>query len=294
MVSKSLVAGNQPLLHAAHLRTTTKPPGQGANGAGFCRSRRDIRGIGSISPLISVDISGHCPVSGAQRGAKLKVSRIIRLEDGTWRAFARIKTWGSLEPVSNARMSRLALHSCDLLSFPVIMLPLRQIACFGSLVALVSAAPSPKLTERQSGLPSYALTYAPWSYVYSGEQWFPSDIKTHLANTIPEVNFVAIGSQGSATVNNLDTYNTSVYLSEPTPASDSLPFLYSAYGTPDNSTGFSAAPGTIIAVQKNATWVDVFYFYFYSYNYGGKSVPRHLFRTTANEHEILTVPGTGF
>jgi hypothetical protein len=152
----------------------------------------------------------------------------------------------------------------------IMMAFLRLLACLAGLLTLGAAAPaqSSSNAKRATALPAYALTYAPYTYIYSGEQWFPSDIKTHLANTIPEVNFTPIGAQGSATVNNLNSYNSSVYLSEATPGSNSLSWEYSVYGKP--SGGVSAAPGTIIAVQKNATWVDVFYFYFYSYNQGEK------------------------
>ena len=143
---------------------------------------------------------------------------------------------------------------------------IRQLFCVSALAVLAVAAPS-KLKKRDA-LPAYALTYSPYSYLNSAEQWFPSDITTHLQNTIPEVNFVPIGAEGSVTLATLNNYNTSVYLSSSNPGSDNAAWQYSTYGKPSN--GYSAAPGTIIAVQKNATWVDVFYFYFYSYNYGGK------------------------
>ncbi|CAK7563312.1 MAG: Vacuolar protein sorting-associated protein 62 [Sporothrix epigloea] len=141
------------------------------------------------------------------------------------------------------------------------------------------AAPAPlnanTQSKRQSGsLPSYALEYAPISYLYSGEQWWPSDITTHLANVIPEINFTPVdgfSDAGSVTLATLNDQDSSVYLTSKDNPDDSPDWLVSAYGQPTSTTGgYSAAPGTIIAVQKNDTWVDVFYFYFYSYNYGGK------------------------
>jgi hypothetical protein len=135
-----------------------------------------------------------------------------------------------------------------------------------AVAALAAAAPS-KQSKRQQALPDYAITYAPYTYLYSGEGYFPSDITTHLANVIPEVNFVSAGAKGSVTVDNLNTYNSSVYLTSADDTSTNPAWLVSAYGKP-NSSGYSAAPGLIIAVEKNSTTTDVFYFYFYSYNYG--------------------------
>lgn len=153
----------------------------------------------------------------------------------------------------------------------------RQVFNFLALASLAAAAPrkeaGSKLRKRDT-LPDYAITYAPLSYLYSSEQWFPSDITTHLANVMPEVDYVATGTNGSVTLANLDTYASDVYLTASDgPILDPLDgvpaWLYSDYGIPD-STGLSAAPGTIIAAEKNSTTTDVFYFYFYSYNYGGE------------------------
>ncbi|PYH40722.1 uncharacterized protein BP01DRAFT_203576 [Aspergillus saccharolyticus JOP 1030-1] len=157
------------------------------------------------------------------------------------------------------------------------MMPLiRQLTTFLAIASLAVAVPrqaGKSLLQKRETLPEYALTYAPLSYLYSGEKWWPSDITTHLANVEPEVNYTAIGTNGSVTVDTLDSYASDVYLTasdgpilnplESTPA-----WLASDYGIPD-SDGLSAAPGLIIAVEKNSTTTDVFYFYFYSYNYGG-------------------------
>ncbi|KAJ5698762.1 hypothetical protein N7462_000767 [Penicillium macrosclerotiorum] len=152
----------------------------------------------------------------------------------------------------------------------------RQISTLFAFASLAAAAPhkqaGPKLRRRDT-LPDYAITYAPISYLYSGEAWFPSDITTHLANVEPEVDYTATGTNGSVTLDTLNNLASDVYLT----ASDgpilnpldSIPaWLASEYGIPD-SDGLSAAPGTIIVAEKNSTTTDVFYFYFYSYNYGG-------------------------
>ncbi|KAF3761940.1 hypothetical protein M406DRAFT_74863 [Cryphonectria parasitica EP155] len=135
--------------------------------------------------------------------------------------------------------------------------------------SLTSAAPGQKrrTLQKREALPDYAITYAPWSYLYSAEGTFPSDITVHLNNTIPEENYVALGAVGSVTVDTLDSYASDVYLTSADNIADDPAWLLSDYGIPD-AVGYSAAPGLIIAAEKNASTTDVFYFYFYSYNYG--------------------------
>ncbi|KAJ5560337.1 hypothetical protein N7513_002736 [Penicillium frequentans] len=153
----------------------------------------------------------------------------------------------------------------------------RQVFTFLALASLTAAAPvkeaDRKLRKRDT-LPDYAITYAPLSYLYSGEKWFPSDITTHLANVEPEEDYTAIGTNGSVTLDTLDSLSSDVYLTASDgpildPLDGTPAWLSSDYGIPD-SDGLSAAPGLIIAAEKNSTTTDVFYFYFYSYNYGGK------------------------
>lgn len=137
-----------------------------------------------------------------------------------------------------------------------------------SLAATAAAAARYRTPhKREDALPAYALTYAPWTYLYSGDKTFPSDITIHLNNTIPEVDFAAIGDAGSVTVDTLNTYTSDVYLTSADNVPDEPAWLLSDYGIPDSS-GYSAAPGLIIAAEKNASTTDVFYFYFYSYNIG--------------------------
>ena len=138
--------------------------------------------------------------------------------------------------------------------------------CLSLLVAscfTVSALPSSKV--KRDTLPDYALTYAPYSHLYSGEQWWPSDTSIHLQHVTPEVNYVPVSE--NATMENLDTFATDVYLTSNDNVETNPAWLTSGYGTPTN-TGYSAAPATIIAAPKSEGIVDVFYFYFYSYNEG--------------------------
>ncbi|KAJ6108490.1 hypothetical protein N7523_009813 [Penicillium sp. IBT 18751x] len=156
---------------------------------------------------------------------------------------------------------------------PSIHQALNFLALAGFTAAVPLKEAGSKLLKRDA-LPDYAIKYAPLSYLYSAEKWFPSDITTHLANVQPEVDFVASGINGSITLDTLDTYASDVYLTASdgpilNPLDDTPAWLLSEYGIP-NSDGLSAAPGLIIAAEKNSTTTDVFYFYFYSYNYGGK------------------------
>lgn len=129
------------------------------------------------------------------------------------------------------------------------------------------AAAAPKKLHKREALPDYAITYAPWTYLYSEEGAFPSDITVHLNHTIPEVDYEATGAAGYVTVDTLDSYGSDVYLTSEDNIEDNPAWLLSDYGVPD-SNGYSAAPGLIIAAEKNSTTTDVFYFYFYSYNWG--------------------------
>jgi hypothetical protein len=141
---------------------------------------------------------------------------------------------------------------------------------FGGLVALLTTAAA-KLQKREA-LPSFAITYAPYSFLYTGESYWPSDLTTHLENVIPEYNFSPLADVGSVTLDTLDNYNSSVYLTGANNAiSDPPSWATSDYGKPD-STGYSTAPALIIAVELNSTTTDVYYHLFYSYNYGGMSV----------------------
>jgi len=73
----------------------------------------------------------------------------------------------------------------------------------------------------------------------------------------------------NVTPQTLNTLPTTVYLTSKDNVEDDPAWLLSAENTPTNS-GYSAAPATIIAVEKDGGIMDVFYFYFYSYNHGNK------------------------
>jgi hypothetical protein len=142
-------------------------------------------------------------------------------------------------------------------------------------VSIVLAAPASNLHKR-AALPAYALTYAPYTYLQSSEGWFPSDIPFHLKHMSVEYNFKNVST--SVSLKTVNTFNSSTYLTSYDNVETNPAWLTSTYGKP-NAKGYSAAPATIIAVEKNG-FVDVFYFYFYSYNHGslvlGSRVDNHV------------------
>ena len=60
-------------------------------------------------------------------------------------------------------------------------------ATLSCLANLVSGYPSKCFQARVTAIPDYALTYAPYTVLYSKEHYFPSDVVTHLEHTTPEV-----------------------------------------------------------------------------------------------------------
>ncbi|KAI9740279.1 MAG: Vacuolar protein sorting-associated protein 62 [Cirrosporium novae-zelandiae] len=135
--------------------------------------------------------------------------------------------------------------------------------------AIHSASATPiasSFKAKRSTIPDYALTYAPYSHLWSEEEWWPSDIATHVEHVTPEVDYVAVAS--SVTLEDLDTFSTDTYLTSNDNVEDNPAWLLSAENEPDDD-GYSAAPATIICSDKT-DYVDCFYFYFYSYNHGNK------------------------
>lgn len=119
--------------------------------------------------------------------------------------------------------------------------------------------------KRTDSFPDFVLKYAPLSYLHSDEQYWPTDVAAHLPKVIPEVNFTPVG--WSPTLQTLSIFASNVYLT----ATDDVvahdtEFFRSTVGKPQNQV--SAAPVTIIVVEKPGGITDAFYFYFYSFNYG--------------------------
>lgn len=135
------------------------------------------------------------------------------------------------------------------------------------VVASISA--SGAADSDRAAIPEYALKYAPYLHLWSEEEFWPSDIATHLQHVAPAVNHVPVSS--IVRLQTLSTYGGDVYLTSNGNVEDQPDWLHSAYGRPDRC-GYSSAPATIIVVEKNDGIVDVFYLLFYSYNHGTTSV----------------------
>ena len=146
--------------------------------------------------------------------------------------------------------------------FTVLVPPL--LACVAALVVVVVDADAVP-AKRTDSLPDFVLKFAPFSYLHSDEQYWPSDVAVHLPKVIQEVNFTAVG--GPPTLQTLSTLASNVYLTaiDDVIAHDTE-FFRSTVGKPQN--GVSVAPVTIIVAEKPGGITDAFYFYFYSFNYG--------------------------
>lgn len=108
------------------------------------------------------------------------------------------------------------------------------------------------------------IVIAPYIYLHSQEAYFPADLATHVANTIPYTNFTAtnyadnLNNLGLGAINSYDTYLT---VGSDKVINDKPQFLYGQ--KPDASGKTEQLP--IIVVDKGNGLVDAFYFTFYSY-----------------------------
>ncbi|KAL9624330.1 MAG: hypothetical protein Q9160_001577 [Pyrenula sp. 1 TL-2023] len=128
--------------------------------------------------------------------------------------------------------------------------------------------------ERQSTIPSFALTYAPLVYLDTAEAYFPSDIAGHVTHMLPEINrTVVAGAASPLTLDNLDSLNSagSVYLTSKEGINAKPQPSWFTGVKPDASGKTNrAVSSAIIVADKGSGLVDVFYFYFYSYDQGNK------------------------
>lgn len=132
------------------------------------------------------------------------------------------------------------------------------------------------LSGRQtpSGVPQFALDYAPMVYLYTDETYFPSDIGAQVANTQPELNFTLItNSQEPLTLDNLNSLSALAPVRDIYLTSKISPEARPAYLTgvvPDSSGKTQNAISCAVVVNDHGSGlVDVFYFYFYAFNWGG-------------------------
>ena len=133
------------------------------------------------------------------------------------------------------------------------------------------------LRPRQApSIPSYALTYAPLVYLYSGETYLPSDIGAQLVNTQPELNYTSVvGSASPLTLDNLNSSlssypGSSLYLTSIDDITANPTWLNGVKPDSAGKTGDAVSCAIIVNDHSSDTssFVDVFYIYFYAFNYG--------------------------
>ncbi|BDD63402.1 hypothetical protein MPDQ_007011 [Monascus purpureus] len=125
-----------------------------------------------------------------------------------------------------------------------------------------------------TSIPSYVLDYAPLVWLYSDDEYRPSDIGQQVAHTIPEVNWKEVeGALSPLTLDNLDSLNdlgnTSVYLTSKEGINATIQPAWFNGVTPDDQGKTNGAVSSAIIVRDHGDGtVDAFYFYFYAYNRG--------------------------
>ncbi|CUA69637.1 Vacuolar protein sorting-associated protein 62 [Saccharomyces cerevisiae S288c] [Rhizoctonia solani] len=150
-----------------------------------------------------------------------------------------------------------------------------------SLLLLALKSISSRITTRaiqtSGDLPEYALVYAPIVYLWSQEEFWPSDPTIHLQHVTAKHSDFSNDTAAPypLTIANLNYpgSNEDTYLTGNDGVETEPEWLRSTYGKP-NAIGKSAAPSAIIAVDKGETigtgYVDVFYPFFYSFNRGNR------------------------
>jgi hypothetical protein len=114
------------------------------------------------------------------------------------------------------------------------------------------------------------MSSAPIVYLYSGEEYFPSDIGAQVSNTQPEINYeVVSGAPSPLTLDNLDSLNalggSSIYLTSKVDTTNPQPeWLKGVVPDSTGKTNGAVSCSIIVNDYGNGT-VDAFYMYFYAY-----------------------------
>jgi hypothetical protein len=123
-------------------------------------------------------------------------------------------------------------------------------------------------------------TPAPLLWLYSKEQYLPSDIGAQVANTTPKQNHNNLTSIPSPlTLDNLDQLNrfgangTDIYLQSNEDAAKDPKWLYGVLPDADGKAQ-GVTSNVVITVDKANGVVDAFYFYFFAFNWGGITLER--------------------
>jgi hypothetical protein len=139
-------------------------------------------------------------------------------------------------------------------------------------------------------IPQYVLDYAPYCYLYSGEEYWPGKMEVHLDHTTPHVDYdEAPGEFLHPTLDDLDRLNyfgRNVFLQSHDDPETYPDWIAGSDNIPDdpnyrrkkgqskqpkskrtNIPYRSDAPVILVVVDKGA-YVDAFWFFFYSFNLG--------------------------
>jgi len=156
-------------------------------------------------------------------------------------------------------------------------------------------------TNVLSQIPQYVVDYAPLVHLYSGEEYWPCDIREHLHHITPELNFTPVlSSRQHPKLDNLDALNRWEYgrhmfltsddnvedhpewlmgeknipAAPPTSSQESEHVYTSQAAAQKIQGGRSDAPAVLVVVNKGHGIVDAFWFFFYSFNLGNVVVLR--------------------
>lgn len=119
-------------------------------------------------------------------------------------------------------------------------------------------------------IPAYVFEYAPLVHLFSGEQYWPSDIAEHLFHVTPKLNYTPIQSQAKhATLRDLDQLNRwqqngHVFLTSNDNVEDRPPWMEGAHNIPDQSAAKEESwadwdgriDGDIPGEEDRAQWFD--------------------------------------
>lgn len=110
-------------------------------------------------------------------------------------------------------------------------------------------------------------------WLYSGENYFPSDIGAQLQHTKPENNFKVVADAPSPlTLDNLQQLNDqggkSVYLTSVDDITTNPSWLEGVKPDGSGKAGDTKSCAVIVNDHGNGQ-VDAFYMYFFAYNWGG-------------------------
>jgi hypothetical protein len=121
---------------------------------------------------------------------------------------------------------------------------------------------------------------APLVWLYSKEQYLPSDIGAQVANTTPKQNHHNLTSIPSPlTLDNLDQLNrfgangTDIYLQSTEDVAKDPKWLQGVLPDADGKAQ-GVTSNVVITVDKGNGVVDAFYFYFFAFNWGGITIER--------------------